>query len=181
FLSLPDNLTYDSFMGLGSSAGRMFGTSGGVMEAALRTVSHVLSNGELNRLEFEELRGFKHVKSSEIIIGDRVLKVGVVNGIDSAMELLDAIRDKEVHFDFIEVMACYGGCISGGGAPIPDNLTIRKERMKGMHSFDSNSTLRKSHENIEVQNLYKNYLGEPCGHKSHHILHTTYSDKSNKN
>ncbi|MGL4567986.1 MAG: [FeFe] hydrogenase, group A [Fusobacteriaceae bacterium] len=181
FLSLPDNLTYDSFMGLGSSAGRIFGTSGGVMEAALRTVSHVLSNGELSPLEFKELRGFQNVKSTEVVIGDKTIKVAVVNGIDSSKALLDSIEKKEIHFDFIEVMACYGGCISGGGAPIPDNLTIRKERMKGMHSFDSGSTLRKSHENIEVQNLYKNYLGEPCGHKSHHILHTTYSDKSDKN
>ncbi|WP_418964836.1 [FeFe] hydrogenase, group A [Cetobacterium sp.] len=177
FNSLPDNLTYDSFMGMGSSAGRIFGSSGGVMEAALRTVSHILTNGQLNQIEFENLRGFENVKSGEISLGDRIVKVAVINGIGSAKKVLDAIERGDVSFDFIEVMACYGGCISGGGAPIPDNLEVRKARMKGMYSFDSSSDLRKSHENIEVINLYKDYLKEPCGHKSHHILHTTYSKK----
>ena len=177
FNLMPNNLTYDSFMGLGSSAGRIFGSSGGVMEAALRTVSHILTNGQLNQIEFQNLRGFENVKSAEIDLGEKIIKVAVINGIGSAKKVLDAIINKEVSFDFIEVMACYGGCISGGGAPIPDNLEIRKSRMNGMHLFDSNSNLRKSHENIEVANLYKNYLKEPCGHKSHHILHTTYSDK----
>ena len=178
FNSLPDDLTYDSFMGLGSSAGRIFGSSGGVMEAALRTVSHILTDGQLKQIEFKTLRGFENVKSAEIILGERKVKVAVINGIGSAKKVLDAIEKNKISFDFIEVMACYGGCISGGGAPIPDNLEIRKTRMKGMYLFDSNSTLRKSHENIEVINLYKNYLKEPCGHKSHHILHTTYSNKT---
>ena len=178
FNSLPDDLTYDSFMGLGSSAGRIFGSSGGVMEAALRTVSHILTDGQLKQIEFKTLRGFENIKSAEIILGERKVKVAVINGIGSAKKVLDAIEKNKISFDFIEVMACYGGCISGGGAPIPDNLEIRKTRMKGMYLFDSKSTLRKSHENIEVINLYKNYLKEPCGHKSHHILHTTYSNKT---
>ncbi|ERT68055.1 putative ferredoxin hydrogenase [Cetobacterium somerae ATCC BAA-474] len=178
FNSLPDDLTYDSFMGLGSSAGRIFGSSGGVMEAALRTVSHILTDGQLKQIEFKTLRGFENVKSAEIILGERKIKVAVINGIGSAKKVLDAIEKNKIYFDFIEVMACYGGCISGGGAPIPDSLEVRKSRMKGMYLFDSNSTLRKSHENIEVINLYKNYLKEPCGHKSHHILHTTYSNKT---
>ncbi|MGL5989616.1 [FeFe] hydrogenase, group A [Cetobacterium sp.] len=177
FESLPNDLTYDSFMGLGSSAGRMFGSSGGVMEAALRTVTHILTDGKLDKIEYKALRGFENIKSAEIVLEDKTIKVGVINGIGSAKKVLDAIQKGEIYFDFIEVMACYGGCISGGGAPIPDNLEIRKARMEGMHSFDSNSTLRKSHENIEVLDLYKNYLKEPCGHKSHHILHTTYSKK----
>lgn len=177
FNSLPEGLTYDSFMGKGSSAARIFGTSGGVMEAALRTVSHVLTNGQLKQIEFTALRGFENVKSAEIVLGDKIVKVAVINGIGSAKKVLDAIEKGELSIDFIEVMACYGGCISGGGAPIPDNLDVRKARMKGMYSFDSNSTLRKSHENQEVIDLYKNYLKDPCGHKSHHILHTTYSKK----
>lgn len=178
FNSLPDDLTYDTFMGLGSSAGRIFGSSGGVMEAALRTVTHILTEGQLKQIEFENLRGFENVKSADIRLGKKRIKVAVINGIGSAKKILDAIERKEIYFDFIEVMACYGGCISGGGAPIPDNLEVRKNRMKGMYSFDSNSNLRKSHENIEVINLYNNYLKEPCGHKSHHILHTSYSDKT---
>ncbi|MGL5936179.1 MAG: iron hydrogenase small subunit, partial [Cetobacterium sp.] len=136
-----------------------------------------LTDGEMDRIEYKNLRGFENVKSGEVVLGDKTLKVGVINGIGSAKKVLDAIRDGELHFDFVEVMACYGGCISGGGAPIPDNLEIRKARMAGMYKFDSDSTLRKSHENSEVINLYKNYLKEPCGHKSHHILHTTYSQK----
>ncbi|MGL6153714.1 MAG: [FeFe] hydrogenase, group A [Cetobacterium sp.] len=180
FSKLPNNLTYDSFMGMGSSAGRIFGSSGGVMEAALRTVSHILSNGELDKLEFTELRGFNNVKESTVNINGKEIKLAVVNGIGSVEKVLKAIENKEVYYDFIEVMACYGGCISGGGAPIPDNMEVRKSRMDGMYNFDKNCTLRKSHENKEVIDLYENYLKNPCGHKSHHILHTTYKDKSIK-
>lgn len=177
FSSLPNGETYDSFMGLGSSAGRIFGTSGGVMEAALRTVSHVLSNGEMKKLDFTELRGFNNVKETSVKIGELTIKLAVINGIGAVKEVLEAIENGELHYDFIEVMACYGGCISGGGAPIPDNLEIRKERMTGIYSFDSTNYLRKSHENQEVKDLYENYLKEPCGHKSHHILHTTYKNR----
>ena len=102
----------------------------------------------------------------------------MVNGIGSVSSVIGAIKSGELHYDFIEVMACYGGCISGGGAPIPDNMEVRKQRMEGMYDFDRTSTLRRSHDNPEIKKLYENYLVDPCGHKSHHLLHTTYSDKS---
>ena len=178
FAYLGDDVDYDSFMGKGSSAGRIFGTSGGVMEAALRTVSHVLTDGEFEKLEFTEIRGFDNVKETSVEVGEHKIKLAVVNGISSAKVVLDAIERGEAHYDFIEVMACHGGCISGGGAPIPDNYDVRRRRMEGMYKFDTDSTLRKSHENSEVKALYENYLKDPCGHKSHHLLHTTYSDKS---
>lgn len=178
FTALPDSDDYDSFMGRGSSAARIFGTSGGVMEAALRTVATVLSDKEVGVLEFEEIRGFKGIKETTVNIGEHSLKVAVINGIGSVPEVMEAIKKGEVHYDFIEVMACYGGCISGGGAPIPDNMEVRKKRMEGMRDFDKTSTLRRSHDNPEIKKLYENYLKDPCGHKSHHLLHTTYRDKS---
>jgi iron-only hydrogenase group A len=178
FAALPEGEDYDSFMGKGSSAGRMFGTSGGVMEAALRTVATVLSDEEPGVLEFKEIRGFSNVKETRVEIGEHKLKLAVINGIGSAATVLEAIKSGELHYDFIEVMACHGGCISGGGAPIPDNMDVRKQRMEGMYDFDKTSTLRRSHDNPEIKKLYENYLVDPCGHKSHHLLHTTYSDKS---
>ena len=181
FSSLPTNLDYDSFMGKGSSAGRIFGTSGGVMEAALRTVAAVLSDEEIGVLEFKEIRGFSNVKETIVKIGEHKLRLGVINGIGSVKPVLEAIKKGELYYDFIEVMACHGGCISGGGAPIPDNMEIRKKRMEGMHNFDKTSTLRRSHDNPEVKKLYENFLIDPCGHKSHKLLHTTYTDRSKKN
>lgn len=178
FAALPEGLDYDSFMGKGSSAGRIFGTSGGVMEAALRTVATVLTDEEIGVLEFNEIRGFTNVKETSVEIGEHRLKLAVVNGIGSVPSVVEAIKSGELHYDFIEVMACYGGCISGGGAPIPDNIEVRKQRMEGMYDFDRTSTLRRSHDNPEIKRLYENYLIDPCGHKSHHLLHTTYSDKS---
>lgn len=178
FAALPDGQEYDSFMGKGSSAGRLFGTSGGVMEAALRTVSTILSEEKVGVLEFEEIRGFKNVKETTVEIGENKLKLAVVNGIGSAHSVMEGIKSGSLYYDFVEVMACHGGCISGGGAPIPDNLDVRRQRMEGMHGFDKTSTLRRSHDNPEIKRLYENYLEDPCGHKSHHLLHTTYSDKS---
>ena len=178
FAALPNGQDYDSFMGKGSSAGRLFGTSGGVMEAALRTVAAVLSDEEIGVLEFKEIRGFKNVKETTVEIGKHKLKLAVVNGIGSAHSLMEGINAGNLHYDFVEVMACHGGCISGGGSPIPDNMDVRRQRMEGMHDFDKTSTLRRSHDNPEIKRLYKNYLVDPCGHKSHHLLHTTYSDKS---
>lgn len=180
FTSLEDGHEYDDFMGKGTGAARIFASSGGVMEAALRTVQSVLTGDELGRLDFTELRGFKNVKETEVEINGLKVKLAVINGIGSAKEVLDAIKAGKVHYDFIEVMACYGGCISGGGAPIPDNMAIRQKRMEGIYSFDKETELRKSHTNPEVKALYDDYLKEPCGHDSHHILHTTYRDRSRK-
>lgn len=177
FSSLEGRDDYDSFMGKGSSAGRIFGTSGGVMEAALRTVAAVIGGDDIGVLEFREIRGFDNVKETHVELGEYSVKLAVVNGIASVGPVLDAIKRGEVHYDFIEVMACHGGCISGGGAPIPDNMDVRKKRMEGMYAFDGGNDLRRSHDNPEVKRLYEDYLKDPCGHKSHHLLHTSYTHK----
>lgn len=180
FSELPNETPYDSFMGEGSSAGRIFGTSGGVMEAALRTVTHKLSDGKLKRLDFKGVRGFNDVKEASVQLGDREIKMAVVNGVGSARKVMESLKKGEIHYDFIEVMACFGGCIAGGGSPIPDNMNVKEERMKGMYAFDSEHSMRTSHENPDIEKLYKDYLKEPGGHKSHHLLHTTYRDRSGK-
>lgn len=184
FGELPNEILYDAFMGTGSSAGRIFGTSGGVMEAALRTVTHKLEDGKIKRLDrkldYKGVRGFNDVKEAIVYLGEREIKMAVVNGVGSAKKVMEALKKGEIHYDFIEVMACFGGCIAGGGSPIPDNLNVKEERMKGMYAADSESKLRTSHENPAIEKLYKDYLKEPGGHKSHHLLHTTYRDRSKK-
>ena len=169
---------FDDFMGEGSGAGRIFGTTGGVMEAALRTVVWKLTGGKIDQIDYQEVRGYKGLKEASVVIGDLEVKVAIVNGIGNVKPVMEEVRLGKSPYHFIEVMACPGGCLNGGGAPLtvsPDMVAKRKDKM---YESDKKSQIRRSHENKEVQKLYEEYLKEPCGHISHHLLHTTYTDRS---
>ncbi|GAA0786973.1 NADH-dependent [FeFe] hydrogenase, group A6 [Hathewaya limosa] len=167
---------FDSPLGLGSGAGTIFGATGGVMEAALRTAYEKISNEELNKLEFNEVRGLDGIKESQVNIGDLTLNVAVVNGIKNVRNIVDQIRMGKCKYHFVEVMCCPGGCIGGGGQPFTDEEG-KRERIKSLYKLDKNLPIRKSHENPDIQILYKEFLGEPLGEKSHKLLHTHYSSK----
>lgn len=168
---------FDSFMGESTGAARIFGTTGGVMEAALRTVTHILTNGEMDAIDYENIRGYRGVKEAALEIGGLEVKVAIVNGIGNVRPILEDIRAGKSPYHFIEVMACPGGCLNGGGAPLLDVEKVA-DRMKKMYESDAKNPVRRSHENTEVQALYQSYLGSPCGHISHHILHTEYTDRT---
>jgi len=169
FVNLADG-EYDNIMGARTGAATIFGTTGGVTEAALRTVKEVLTGEPLERLNL----GFMGIKEAEAVIGDRTFKIAVVSGLANAAKLLDEVREGKTEYDWIEIMACPHGCVGGGGQPIPSNHETKSKRAKGLASIDQSNTIRKSHENPEVVKLYQEYLGEPLGEKSHHLLHTTY-------
>jgi len=175
--SLPDE-EFDDFMGEGTGAARIFGTTGGVMEAALRTVVWKLTGGEVDQIEYTAARGYRGVKEASVFIGDLEVKVAVVNGIGNVWPIMEDIRKGESPYHFIEVMACPGGCLNGGGAPLVRDPAEVAARMKKMYQSDENNPVRRSHENTQVQKLYEEYLHEPCGHISHHLLHTHYVDRS---
>ena len=179
FTELPDE-TFDPAFGIASGAGHIFGASGGVMEAALRTVSEVVTGKALEKLEFHEVRGIEGVKEAEYDLNGTTVKVAVVSGTANARKLLDAIKAGEKEYHFVEIMACPGGCVNGGGLPIQpasvrNFVDLRAERAKALYSEDGAMSLRKSHENPIVKELYDEYLEKPGSHKAHGILHTTYT------
>jgi len=175
--SLPDE-EFDDFMGEGTGAARIFGTTGGVMEAALRTVVWKLTGGEVDTIDYHVARGYRGVKEASVFIGDLEVKVAIVNGIGNVWPIMEDIRKGECPYHFIEVMACPGGCLNGGGAPLVRDPAEVAERMKKMYQSDADNKVRRSHENLQVQKLYEEFLHEPCGHVSHHLLHTHYVDRS---
>ncbi len=164
----------DSPLGMHSSAGKIFGTSGGVMEAAIRTAYYRLTGKELTQYRIEDVRGCKGRKETKIEINGTIFGFAVVSGLKNAEILLDEIKNGRNDLHFIEVMACPGGCINGGGQPINQNIDAVKKRMKALYNVDDADTIKASHRNHMVNELYKNYLGEPLGEKSHHLLHRTY-------
>ena len=169
FVNLADE-EYDQIMGVLLGAGTIFGTTGGVTEAALRTVKEVLTGETLDKLEL----GIMGVREAEVEIADRTYKIAIVSGLANAANVVDDVRAGKSEYDWIEIMACPHGCVGGGGQPIPTNLEIKKKRAAGLASIDQTSTIRKSHENPDVLKLYEEYLGEPLSGKSHELLHTTY-------
>jgi iron only hydrogenase large subunit-like protein len=169
---------FDDFMGEGTGAARIFGTTGGVMEAALRTVVWKLTGGEVDQIDYEAARGYRGVKEASVWIGDLEVKVAIVNGIGNVKAVMDDVRAGKSPYHFIEVMACPGGCLNGGGAPLLQSPLQVADRMKKMYESDAKNPVRRSHENVQVQKLYEDYLKEPCGHTSHHLLHTHYFDRS---
>lgn len=173
FKNLPEE-NFDSPLGTGSGAGVIFGTTGGVMEAALRTVADVLAGENLPHVDYEEVRGMEHTREAELEIAGKKIKIAVVHTLKSAMEMLERVKNGTADYQFIEVMACPGGCISGGGQPVPVNAEIRKLRRKGLFDCDRANELRKSHENPEIIELYDTWLGKPLGEKAHNLLHTHY-------
>lgn len=184
FRDLKDDDFDQDLFGEYSGAGVIFGASGGVMEAALRTVADILAHEDLSMIDYHAVRGVEGVKESTIKIGEQTLKVAVVQSMTLAKPLLDDIRNGVSPYHFIEIMGCPGGCINGGGQPYV-NATIRNSgfnfkqaRAKALYDEDISLPVRKSHKNSQIQNLYKNYLGEPNSEKAHHLLHTHYTKKA---
>lgn len=176
--TLPDE-KYDNPLGVSTGAGVIFGVTGGMMEAALRTVSEVITGTPLNKIEFEQIRGTKGIKEGSVIIGDKEIKIAAAHGLGNVRKVLDKVRNGEAEYHFIEVMACPGGCIGGGGQPIPTNDEIRKQRIQAMYSEDRSQHIRKSHENPVVKELYEKFLTDgPLGEKSHELLHTHYTKRT---
>ena len=167
----------DSPLGFRSTAGKLFGASGGVMEAALRTAHFKITGKELVNFQIPQIRGLERRKETKIKIGDLELGVAVVNGMSNAISLLDEIKNGRSDIHFIEVMACPGGCIGGGGQHIGTSEEQLRMRMKTLYAIDENEALKVSHKNPEIIDLYKNFLGDPLGHNSHELLHTKYKKR----
>jgi NADH-quinone oxidoreductase subunit G/NADP-reducing hydrogenase subunit HndD len=171
----PD--TADTPFGETSTAGKIFGATGGVMEAAVRTAHFMLTGKELDDLAIPALRGLEGRKEATVRIGPAEVGVAVVSGLGNARELLNELRDGRNDLHFIEVMGCPGGCISGGGQPIDLDLSAVKSRMQALYNLDAEGELRTSHTNASVMRLCEEFLGEPLGHKSHELLHTHYAPR----
>lgn len=176
FNDLPED-EFDNPLGESTGAAAIFGTSGGVMEAALRTAYYKLSGVELEDLDMKDVRGNSGVKESSVTINGLQVNVAVVNGIGNIGKVLDEIENGESKYHFIEVMACPGGCINGGGQPIHQKPEKLKKRVQALYDIDAKMKNRRSHENESLQKLYKEFLGEPNGHLAHEILHTSYVDR----
>ena len=176
FNALPEE-GFDSPLGAGTGAAVIFGATGGVMEAALRTAYEVLTGKELKKLDFEAVRGMEGIKQATVAVGDLPVKVAVAHGLSNAKALMEKVKAGEADYHFIEIMCCPGGCIGGGGQPVPTNSEIRKKRAEAIYREDRGLPLRKSHENPEVQEVYREFLVKPLGEKSHHLLHTHYTPR----
>ena len=174
FAALPAE-QYDAPFGISTGAGVIFGSSGGVMEAALRTVAEVVTGKPLESIEFTAVRGLAGIKEAAVPIGDLTVKIAVANTLSNARIMMDKIRAGEADYQFIEIMACPGGCIGGGGQPVPVCEETRLNRIAAIYECDQDSQIRKSHENPAVKELYDTWLGQPLGEKSHHLLHTHYT------
>jgi len=182
FEELPDE-DYDKPLGMFSGAGLIFGATGGVMEAALRTVYEVVVGKEAPSLDFNEVRGTEGIKEAEYDLAGKKVRVCVASGLANARKIMDDVRAGKSKYDFIEIMSCPGGCVNGGGQPIKsayvrNNQDIKAKRAKAIYEQDANMKLRKSHENPVVKQLYDEFLGEPNSHKAHEILHTKYVPRS---
>ncbi len=181
FVNLPDE-DFDSLLGESSGAGVIFGATGGVMEAALRTAYELITGQTLESVDFHAVRGVEGIKEATIKIGDLDVNVAVCSSTGKASELLDAVKRGEKQYHFIEVMGCPGGCVNGGGqpivpAPVRNWTDVRAERAKALYHEDEAKPIRKSHENAEIKQIYDEYLGKPNSHKAHELLHTTYEQR----
>ena len=175
--NLPET-KFDSPLGYSTGAADIFGKSGGVIEAATRTLSELITGEELEKVDFEQFRGIDGIRIAEVNIKDTKLRIGVVNGLGSARELLNKIEKGEENLHAIEIMACKGGCVGGGGQPFHyGNFDIVKDRIKGLEKIDSEKIIRKSHDNPYIIELYKKYFNKPLSHEAHQLLHTYYSPK----
>ena len=183
FSELKDE-KFDAPLGIASSAGLLFGATGGVMEAALRTVAEVLEGKELKNIDYHDVRGMQGIKEATLNIAGIEVKVAVASGLANAKVLMEKIREGVADYHFIEIMSCPGGCVNGGGQPIKDgytrnNVDVRGLRAGAIYDTDASNKMRKSHENPIIKELYETYLGEPNSHKAHKILHTKYQKRNN--
>ena len=178
FETLPDE-EFDMPLGLGTGAAVIFGATGGVMEAALRTAVEKLTGEELAALDFTDVRGMEGIKEASYNVAGMEVKVAIASGLSNARELLNKVKSGEADYHFIEIMGCPGGCINGGGQPqqpgyVRNTVDIRAKRAEVLYNIDKNNPIRKSHENPAVIELYNTYLEKPGSHKAHELLHTTY-------
>lgn len=177
FAKLPDS-EFENPLGESTGAATIFGTTGGVIEAAVRTAYEWLTGEELENVDFHQLRGIEGIREAKVQINDMELNIGIAHGLGNARKLLEDIRDGKSNYHAIEIMACPGGCIGGGGQPYHHgNIEILKKRQEALYKNDKMMTKRKSHENESVLNLYREYLGEPYSEKSHELLHTHYEKR----
>ena len=171
---LPEE-DFDMPLGIGTGAGVIFGATGGVMEAALRSAYYLATGSNPDPDAFRAVRGMEGWRESEFMLGDTKLKIAVAHGLGNARKLIEALRKGEVSYDFVEVMACPGGCAGGGGQPIHDGEELGGVRGSRLYTLDKSSTLRFSHENPSVLKCYEDYLGAPLSHRAHELLHTDHS------
>lgn len=165
---------FDNPLGMYSGAGVIFGNTGGVMEAALRTAYHLATGKNVKGDEFKEVRGQEGVRIKEFDLDGKTVKIGITNGLANARKLIDSLKRKEISLDFVEVMACPSGCVGGGGQPIKDGIELGHLRADDLYHLDEVSKYRCSHENPQIIDLYNNYLGKPLGEKAHHLLHVKH-------
>lgn len=175
---------YDSFFKEGSGAGVIFGNTGGVAEAALRTAYYLLTNKNLDKekIEFDAVRGYDNVKEASIKINNKTINICVIHGMSNAKEILESVKNDTSKYHFIEIMNCQGGCIGGGGQPkieIYNEREIKEKRITSLYQRDNKNPIRCSHENPQINKIYENFLDKPLSSKSHKLLHTKYKDKSN--
>ncbi len=181
FVKLPDE-EFDPTLGDSTGAAVIFGATGGVMEAALRTVSEIVTGKPLENLEIHAVRGLDGVKEVDVPLGDITVKAAVAHGTANAKALLEKVKSGEKEYHFIEVMGCPGGCVTGGGQPIVHaqdqmDIDVRKARAAAIYDEDRNLPVRKSHENESVKKVYAEYFGEPNSPKAHELLHTHYTPR----
>ena len=185
FNELPDT-SFDDPLGQFTGAGVIFGATGGVMEAALRTAAEELTGKPLESVDFKEVRGIEGIKEAEYDLNGVKVKVAVASGLTNAKQLCEKIKKGECDYTFVEVMCCPGGCVNGGGQPIQSAFTrrqvdLRAARAKALYDEDAAAAIRKSHENPAIHTLYKEFFGEPGSYVAHEILHTSYVDRKHKN
>lgn len=180
--TMLEDADFDNPMGEATGAGAIFGTTGGVMEAALRAAYEMITGEILENVEFMEVRGEKGIKKAEIKIADKKVRVAVAHGLGNANKIMEEIKNNKADYDFVEVMACPGGCIMGGGQPIKSSkerlaIDVREKRAEAMYNIDEKSQFRKSQDNPIMKKIYEEYIGKPGGEVAHKLLHTHYSRK----
>ena len=185
FTKLEDS-KFDDPMGEATGAAAIFGTTGGVMEAALRTAGDILTGENLEKIDFKAVRGGKGIKKATVNIAGKEIKVVAASGLKNARTILEEIKNGKADYQFVEIMACPGGCIMGGGQPIKSakirsEVDVRKLRASALYTIDEKSTIRKSHENPVLKKIYKDYLGNPGGKEAHKLLHTHYEKREKYN
>ncbi len=173
-----EDADFDDPLGESTGAATIFANTGGVMEAALRTVYEVVTKSTLPSIEFKQVRGMEGIKTAVVTVGDLDVKVAIGHGLANAGKIMEEIKAGKSPYHFIEIMCCPGGCIGGGGQPIPTNWEIRKKRAEAIYEEDSRLPKRKSHENPFIDKVYKEFLKEPLGEQSHHLLHTKYTKRA---
>jgi iron-only hydrogenase group A len=171
---------YDDPLGQSTGAAVIFGATGGVMEAALRTAYEVITGEPLGNIDVMAVRGMDGIKEATIQVGDLEVRAAVAHGLGNAARLLDRIAAGEATYHFIEIMACPSGCIGGGGQPVPTSPEIRQQRADAIYQADRDMPIRRSHENPSIKEIYEKFLGAPLGEKSHHLLHTHYTPRTRK-